>query len=49
MRSRICPSTIRRLAETSILREWGWEMVRLLDAPLDFLELGSGSAVKTRI
>jgi L-histidine N-alpha-methyltransferase len=36
-------------AETDILREWGWEMVRLLDAPLDFLELGSGSAVKTRI
>ena len=24
-------------------------MVRLLDAPLDFLELGSGSAVKTRL
>jgi L-histidine N-alpha-methyltransferase len=36
-------------AETEILREWGWEMVRLLDAPVDFLELGSGSAVKTRL
>jgi len=36
-------------AETDILHEWGWEMVRLLDAPLDFIELGSGSAVKTRI
>ena len=36
-------------AETEILREWGWEIVRLLDAPVDFLELGSGSAVKTRL
>lgn len=36
-------------AETEILREWGWEMVRVLDAPLDFLELGSGSAIKTRL
>jgi L-histidine Nalpha-methyltransferase len=36
-------------AETEILRDWGWEMVRLLDSPVDFLELGSGSAVKTRI
>jgi L-histidine N-alpha-methyltransferase len=36
-------------AETEILSEWGWQMVRLLDAPLDFLELGSGSAVKTRL
>ena len=24
-------------------------MVRLLDAPVDFLELGSGSAIKTRL
>jgi dimethylhistidine N-methyltransferase len=36
-------------AETEILREWGWEIVRVLDAPVDFLELGSGSAIKTRI
>lgn len=36
-------------AETEILSEWGWQIVRLLDAPLDFLELGSGSAIKTRL
>jgi L-histidine N-alpha-methyltransferase len=36
-------------AETEILSDWGWQIVRLLDAPLDFLELGSGSAVKTRL
>jgi L-histidine Nalpha-methyltransferase len=36
-------------AETEILREWGWQIVRVLDAPVDFLELGSGSAVKTRL
>jgi L-histidine Nalpha-methyltransferase len=36
-------------AETEILREWGWQIVRTLDAPIDFLELGSGSAVKTRL
>lgn len=36
-------------AETEILSEWGWQIVRLLDAPVDFLELGSGSAIKTRI
>jgi L-histidine Nalpha-methyltransferase len=36
-------------AETEILTEWGWQVVRLLDAPVDFLELGSGSAVKTRL
>lgn len=35
-------------AEAEILNDWGWEIVRVLDAPLDFLELGSGSAVKTR-
>jgi L-histidine Nalpha-methyltransferase len=35
-------------AETEILRESGWEIVRVLDEPIDFLELGSGSAVKTR-
>lgn len=35
-------------AETEILREWGWQIVRILDAPLEFLELGSGSAAKTR-
>ncbi|HVA32783.1 MAG TPA: L-histidine N(alpha)-methyltransferase [Candidatus Baltobacteraceae bacterium] len=36
-------------AETEILREWGWQIVRVLDAPIDLLELGSGSAVKTRL
>jgi L-histidine N-alpha-methyltransferase len=36
-------------AETEILREYGWQIVRLLDEPIDFLELGSGSAVKTRL
>jgi L-histidine Nalpha-methyltransferase len=36
-------------AETEILREWGWEIVRLLDEPVEFLELGSGSANKTRV
>ncbi|MEO9170111.1 MAG: L-histidine N(alpha)-methyltransferase [Candidatus Baltobacteraceae bacterium] len=35
-------------AETEILRDWGWEIVRVLGEPLDFLELGSGSAAKTR-
>jgi L-histidine N-alpha-methyltransferase len=36
-------------AETEILREYGWQIVRLLDEPIDFLELGSGSAIKTRL
>ncbi len=36
-------------AETEILNEQGWEMVRVLGGPVDFLELGSGSAAKTRI
>ncbi|PZR58315.1 MAG: L-histidine N(alpha)-methyltransferase [Candidatus Meridianibacter frigidus] len=36
-------------AETEILREYGWEIVRALDAPFEILELGSGSAVKTRL
>jgi len=36
-------------AETEILHEWGWEVVRLLDAPVEFVELGSGSANKTRL
>ncbi|MGA8576284.1 MAG: L-histidine N(alpha)-methyltransferase [Candidatus Cybelea sp.] len=36
-------------AEAEILSEWGWQIVRLLDSPVDFLELGSGSAVKTRL
>jgi len=36
-------------AETEILREHGWEIVRSLDAPFELLELGSGSAVKTRL
>lgn len=36
-------------AETEILREWGWDIVRSLEEPVEFLELGSGSAIKTRI
>lgn len=36
-------------AEAEILHEWGWEIVRSLDEPIEFLELGSGSAVKTRV
>jgi dimethylhistidine N-methyltransferase len=36
-------------AETEILHEWGWEIVRALGNPVEFVELGSGSAVKTRI
>lgn len=36
-------------SETDILHEWGWEIVRMLDEPVEFLELGSGSANKTRV
>jgi L-histidine Nalpha-methyltransferase len=36
-------------AETEILRDWGWEIVRMLGEPIDFLEAGSGSAAKTRV
>jgi dimethylhistidine N-methyltransferase len=36
-------------AETDILRQCGWEIVRALGNPVEFVELGSGSAVKTRI
>lgn len=36
-------------AETEILHEWGWQIVRVLESPADFLELGSGSAEKTQI
>ena len=36
-------------AETEILRQWGWQIVRVLEEPVDFLELGSGSAIKTRL
>jgi L-histidine Nalpha-methyltransferase len=36
-------------AEAEILHEWGWEIVRVLGAPIEFFELGSGSANKTRI
>lgn len=36
-------------AETEILAQWGWQIVRLLDGPVDFVELGSGSAAKTRL
>jgi len=36
-------------AETEILRDCGWEIVRALGNPVEFIELGSGSAIKTRI
>ncbi|MBV8244926.1 MAG: L-histidine N(alpha)-methyltransferase, partial [Candidatus Eremiobacteraeota bacterium] len=36
-------------AETEILREYGWEIVRQLRTPFEVLELGSGSAIKTRL
>ncbi|HVN68644.1 MAG TPA: L-histidine N(alpha)-methyltransferase [Candidatus Binatia bacterium] len=36
-------------AEAEILSDWGWQIVRLLEAPVDFLELGSGNAAKTRL
>lgn len=36
-------------AEREILHEWGWEIVRVLDEPLEFVELGSGNAAKTRL
>lgn len=35
--------------ETAILKQWGWEIVRVLGGAFEFLELGSGSAQKTRI
>src|SRR5215469_15069643 len=43
------PEYYLTVAETEILREWGWQIVRVLDEPIDFLELGSGSAIKTRL
>ncbi len=36
-------------AESEILREYSWEIVRSLSGKVEFLELGSGSAVKTRL
>jgi dimethylhistidine N-methyltransferase len=36
-------------AETEILAESGWQIVRALEEPVEFLELGSGSAMKTRV
>lgn len=36
-------------AEAEILRESSWEIVRALDEPPEFFELGSGSAEKTRL
>lgn len=45
----VLPEYYLTRAETQILREWGWEIVRALGNPVEFIELGSGSAVKTRI
>ena len=36
-------------AETEILHELGWEIVRLVRSPIEIVELGSGSANKTRL
>lgn len=36
-------------AESEILREFSWEIVRSLAGKIEFLELGSGNAVKTRL
>ncbi|HZZ64981.1 MAG TPA: L-histidine N(alpha)-methyltransferase [Candidatus Baltobacteraceae bacterium] len=45
----VLPEYYLTRAETEILRQWGWEIVRALGNPVEFVELGSGSAVKTRI
>src|SRR5579884_4240758 len=45
----VLPEYYLTRAETEILHEWGWEIVRALGNPVEFVELGSGSAVKTRI
>lgn len=36
-------------AESEIFREFSWEIVRSLAGKIEFLELGSGNAVKTRL
>lgn len=36
-------------AESEILRDYSWEIVRSLSGRIEFLELGSGSAIKTRL
>lgn len=45
----VLPEYYLTRAETEILRQWGWEMVRSIGNPVEFIELGSGSATKTRI
>ncbi len=45
----VLPEYYLTRAETEILREYGWEIVRALGGPVELLELGSGSAIKTRI
>lgn len=45
----VLPEYYLTRAETGILRESGWEIVRALGNPVEFVELGSGSAQKTRI
>lgn len=45
----VLPEYYLTRAETDILRQWGWEIVRALGNPVEFVELGSGSAAKTRI
>ncbi|MHB8152264.1 MAG: L-histidine N(alpha)-methyltransferase [Vulcanimicrobiaceae bacterium] len=43
----LLPEYYLTAAETQILREHGWAIVRALGEPADFFELGSGSAGKT--
>ncbi|MDQ2662870.1 MAG: L-histidine N(alpha)-methyltransferase [Candidatus Eremiobacteraeota bacterium] len=45
----VLPEYYLTRAETEILRDSGWEIVRAIGHPVEFLELGSGSAVKTRL
>lgn len=45
----VLPEYYLTRAETEILQQWGWEIVRALGNPIEFLELGSGSAVKTQL
>ncbi|MFN2448350.1 MAG: L-histidine N(alpha)-methyltransferase [Candidatus Baltobacteraceae bacterium] len=45
----VLPEYYLTRAETKILQQCGWEMVRALGNPIEFVELGSGSAIKTRI
>ncbi|MDQ2681380.1 MAG: L-histidine N(alpha)-methyltransferase [Candidatus Eremiobacteraeota bacterium] len=45
----VLPEYYLTRSETEILRRYGWEIVRSIGGPVELLELGSGSATKTRI